>query len=74
MYGECRRRIKRSGAGPLVYVFAPSGAVIETHPLPCDLPMRIAFGDANLTSLYLTSTDGCLYRAKSTGRQGTPAL
>lgn len=61
---------KKNGPGPLVYVFSPSGAVLETHPAPADLPMRCAFGDAGLTSLYLTAGDGGLYRARATGRRG----
>jgi gluconolactonase len=61
---------KRSGPGPLIYVFSPSGAVLETHPLPADLPMRCAFGDADLESLYVSTGEGHLYRAKATGRCG----
>ncbi len=60
----------KNGAGPLVYVFAPTGALLESHAAPCDLPMRCAFGDADLGSLYLTSGDGYLYRAQDTGRRG----
>ena len=60
----------RSGPGPLVYVFSPQGAVLETHPAPADMPMRVAFGDAGLDSLYLTAADGNLYRAQGTGRRG----
>jgi gluconolactonase len=61
---------KRSGPGPLIYVFSPSGAVLETHPLPADLPLRCAFGDVDLESLYVTTGEGHLYRAKATGRCG----
>jgi gluconolactonase len=61
---------RKSGPGPLVYVFAASGAVLASHPLPTDLPMRCAFGDNGLDSLYVTSMDGCLYRAGSVGRRG----
>jgi gluconolactonase len=61
---------KRSGSGPMMYVFSPTGTVLETHPLPCDLPMRVAFGDPGLGSLYLTAGDGCLYRARDIGRRG----
>ena len=57
----------KAGPGPLVYVFAPSGAILETHAFPADCPMQCAFGDAALTSLYVTSMDGCLYRAERTG-------
>jgi sugar lactone lactonase YvrE len=63
---------KRSGPGPLIYVFSPSGAVLETHPLPADLPMRCAFGDVGLGSLYVTTGEGHLYRAEVTGRRGMP--
>jgi len=63
---------KRSGPGPLIYVFSPSGAVLETHPLPGDLPMRCAFGDMDLESLYVTTGEGHLFRAKAAGRRGMP--
>jgi len=65
---------RKSGPGPLIYVFSPSGAVLETHPAPCELPMRIAFGDAELSSLYLTAGDGCLYRASDIGRRGVRSV
>jgi gluconolactonase len=61
---------QHSGPGPLIYVFSPDGAILETHTAPVDLPMRCAFGDPGLTSLYLTSGGGHLYRAKATGRRG----
>jgi gluconolactonase len=57
----------------MVYVFSPQGRVIETHPLPCDEPVRIAFGGANLADLYVTSGDGCLYAAQGITRRGRPA-
>lgn len=60
----------KGGPGPLLYVFSPSGAVVETRASPCELPMRIAFGDADFSSLYLTGGDGCVYRAKGIGRRG----
>lgn len=65
---------RRSGPGPLIYVFSPTGTVVETHPLPTDLPMRCAFGDADLTSIYVTTAEGHLYRAKATGRRGLPLI
>lgn len=60
----------QAGPGPRVVVIAPSGAVLETHALPFDNPMRCAFGDADLSSLYVTSSDGCLYRARAVERKG----
>jgi sugar lactone lactonase YvrE len=61
---------QRSGPGPLIYVFSPQGAILETHPLPADLPMRCAFGDASLDSLYVTTGGGHLYRATGLSRRG----
>ena len=61
---------RKSGPGPLVYVFSPNGAVLESHALPGDAPMHCAFGDADLSSVYVTAGDGCVYRAKATGRRG----
>lgn len=61
---------KRGGVGPSVYVVSPAGTLLETHPAPADLPMRCAFGDAGLASLYLTAGDGGLYRSTDTGRRG----
>jgi gluconolactonase len=61
---------RQSGPGPLIYVFAPSGAILKTYPFPADLPARCAFGDADLGSIYVTSQDGCLYRARADGHRG----
>lgn len=60
----------KGGVGPMVYVISPSGTILESHPAPADMPMRGAFGDAGLASLYLTAADGGLYRATATGRRG----
>ena len=59
-----------AGPGPMIYVFAPSGRVLETHPLPVDRPTNCTLGDADLSSLYVTSLDGHLLRARNTGRRG----
>ncbi|MBX6426324.1 MAG: SMP-30/gluconolactonase/LRE family protein [Variibacter sp.] len=59
---------RRSGPGPLVYVFSPEGAVLETHPVPGDMPNRCCFGHAELDTLYVTTAGGELYRAKTTRR------
>jgi gluconolactonase len=61
---------RKSGPGPLLYVMTPQGRVLETHELPCDMPMRLAFGDDDLSSRYLTTGEGALYRAKNVGRKG----
>ena len=61
---------RRSGPGPMVYVFAPSGQILESHQVPGDRPMGCAFGDPDLGTLYVTTGDGHLYRARNTGRRG----
>ena len=58
-----------SGPGGMIYVFAPNGRVLETHPLPCDRPTNCTFGGPDLTDLYVTSIEGHLLRAR-TDRQG----
>jgi gluconolactonase len=62
-----------SGAGPCVTMFSPDGRILATQPAPADLPMRCAFGDAGLDSLYLTTGAGQVFRARSTGLRGRPA-
>ena len=61
---------EKSGPGPLIYVFAPSGRIMETHPTPVDQPLMCAFGDAGLRTLYVTTQGGHLYRVRNTERQG----
>ena len=58
-----------SGPGPMIYVFSPTGEVIESHPLPEDKPTNCTFGDIDLRTLYVTTTGGHLLRAR-TERQG----
>jgi len=60
----------QSGPGPMIYVFSPQGRVLETHPIPEGIsPTNCAFGDADLTSLYVTGNEGSLFRAE-TDRRG----
>lgn len=59
---------RKSGPGPLVYVFSPTGAVIESHALPPDMPMRCAFGGGALDELYVTTGGGELWRATGIAR------
>jgi gluconolactonase len=63
-----------SGPGPLIYVFTPSGRVLETHPTPDPRPTNCCFGGDDLATLYVTGSDGCLYRAATdrTGLLGAP--
>jgi len=61
---------RRSGPGPLVYVFSPAGAVLETHAIPADVPNKCCFGGKDLDTLYVTTGGGHLYRAKTGSRRG----
>ncbi|NKB69871.1 MAG: SMP-30/gluconolactonase/LRE family protein [Candidatus Latescibacteria bacterium] len=56
------------GPGPMIYVFAPDGQVLEQHPFPID-PTNCAFGDADLQGLYVTAKDGYLYHARTHRRR-----
>jgi gluconolactonase len=59
----------QSGPGPMIYVFSPTGQVLETQPVPAE-PTNCAFGGPELTELFVTSTEGHLYRVGNTSRQG----
>ena len=49
---------------PLVYVFLPSGAIVETHSVPDDEPVGCALGGGDL---YVTTAGGELHRARNIG-------
>lgn len=58
----------QNGPGPLVYIFSPEGAVLETYGLPADMPNRCAFGGADLDTLYVTTATGELLAGKISRR------
>lgn len=58
-----------SGPGPMIYVFSPSGVVLEQHPVPTTRPTNCTFGGPDLTTLYVTTIEGHLFRA-GTERRG----
>jgi gluconolactonase len=60
---------EKGGPGPMIYVFSPSGEVLEMHPVPCTRPTNCAFGGPDLSTLYVTSIEGFLFRAQ-TDRKG----
>lgn len=60
---------ENGGPGPSIYVFDPSGKVLERHPVPAKRPTNCAFGEADLQTLYVTTTEGHLFRAR-TNRRG----
>ena len=59
----------RSGPGSAIYVFSPTGLVLEAHPCPAE-PTNCTFGDADLASLYVTTIEGQLLRVRGMGRRG----
>lgn len=57
------------GPGPMIYVWSPAGRVLETHPVPCLRPTNCCFGGPDMTTLFVTSTQGHFLKA-STDRVG----
>lgn len=64
----------RGGPGSSIYVFSPSGEVIERHPLPVNEPTNCTFAGPDLSDLYVTSIDGYLLWTPTgaTGRLAWP--
>ncbi|MEP7217159.1 MAG: SMP-30/gluconolactonase/LRE family protein [Anaerolineaceae bacterium] len=56
------------GPGPSIYVFAPDGEVIERHDVPTRRPTNCTFGGPELTTLYVTTIDGDLFRTPTSRR------
>lgn len=56
-----------SGPGGMIYVFDPTGRILETHPTPCERPTNCTFVGSDL---YVTSIQGHLLRARDTGMTG----
>ena len=53
------------GLGPMIYVFSSGGRVLEMHPVPCRRPTNCAFGGPDLTTLYVTTIEGFLFRTRT---------
>lgn len=54
-----------AGPGPMITVFSPTGRVLETHPVPANRPTNCCFGGADMTTLFVTSTQGHFFKAKT---------
>jgi len=54
-----------SGSGPMIYVFTPTGRVLETHPVAANRPTNCCFGGPDRTTLFVTSTEGHFFRAET---------
>ena len=64
---------ENGGPGPSIYVFSPSGEVLQLHDVPCNRPTNCCFAGADLSTLYITSTDGHLFKTQ-TDLQGLDML
>jgi gluconolactonase len=53
------------GPGPMIYVWSPNGRVLETHPVPALRPTNCAFGGPDMTTLFVTSTQGHFFKAET---------
>ena len=67
---------RQGGPGPMIYIFAPSGQVLESHPTPFDRPTNCTFGGPDLSTLYITTVGGHLLSAQTerVGRLHFPTL
>ena len=54
-----------SGAGPMLYVFSPTGRVLETHPIPASRPTNVCFGGPDLTTVFITTGHGHFFKAQT---------
>ncbi len=60
---------EHGGPGGSIYIFSPEGEVLERHPVPANRPTNCTFGGPELSTLYVTTTEGHLFRAE-TERKG----
>ena len=54
----------KSGPGGMIYLFTPTGRVLETHPAPCERPTNCSWA-GDLQTLYVTSLCGRLFRTRT---------
>jgi gluconolactonase len=60
----CRGGSVRDKLGEIA-VLSPAGEIVEQHPFSPGEPTNCAFGGEDLTTLYVTSSNGCLYQARN---------
>jgi gluconolactonase len=54
-----------SGPGPMITVFSPTGRVLETHPVPANRPTNCCFGGPDMTTLFVTTTQGHFFKTQT---------
>ena len=55
----------------MMYVFSPSGLVLEIYPVPVDWPTNCVFAGRGLDTHYVTTHGGHLFRVSNTGLRGS---
>jgi len=63
-----------SEQGPAITVFSAGGEVLENHPFKLGQANNCAFGDPDLSVLYVTTAEGHLCRVRDTGWRGSHLL
>ena len=59
------------GPGPMIYIFAPDGNIISTHPAPADRPTNCTFAPGlSHDNLYVTFGGGQVYVVSNTTLRG----
>lgn len=54
-----------SGPGALIYVISPTGRVVETQLIPALRPTNCCFAGPEMSTLFVTSVGGHLFRAET---------
>ena len=54
-----------AGAGPMITVFSPGGRVLEMHPVPAIRPTNCCFGGPDMTTLFVTTTQGHFFKVQT---------
>ena len=53
------------GPGPMIYIFSPDGKILDRHPVPANRPTNCAFGGEKMSTLYVTTIDGHLFKIET---------
>lgn len=61
----CAAGWELAGAGAMIYVISPKARVLEMHPVPAIRPTNCCFGGPDLTTFFLTTTQGHLFKAQT---------
>jgi gluconolactonase len=61
----CTNGWELAGPGPMISVITPTGRVLETHPVPADRPTNCCFGGADMTTLFVTTSQGHFFKAET---------